>query len=240
MRPRHPCPISQHAAVVPLFLVLLVTGCSTGEPDDEAPAGAGSRANSATASGATADDGPANGPAGESAPVTTSAGESVTADDDDAEVTAGSTADLAVATAADEAFTLHIPDGWADVTDTVPQDIELALRAEAMSDDFFTNVVVASEEPIDDLSGSLEGAAQEIAGEAGSFQLLPPVEVAGETAHGYVVTRTNEGMVVVQTQRWMEHGDRLYVVTLSSAQSQQDRAEALFDQILNGWAWTDE
>lgn len=241
MRPQHHLVSHRAAVVLSVLSVLLVllTGCSGADPYDGSPAGAGTSDSGTTGGAATADDRPATGPAGDPAPVTTPAGDSATAADD-AEETAGSGTDLAVSTAADEGFTLQIPTGWSDVTGTVAQDIEVALRADTMTDDFFTNVVVASEEPIDDLGGSVEGAAKEIAGEEGSYRMLPPVQVAGETAHGYVVTRTNEGVAVVQTQRWIEHADRLYVVTLSSAQAQQGNAEALFEQILGGWEWTDD
>lgn len=225
--------VSQGACLVFAVMVVLLAGCSSA---DEGGSPAADKTSGSTAGGA-ADDRPATAATGDPSPSTSAADPATGADG--SEVTAGGATDRAVVTAADQGFTLQVPEGWADVTKTVDQDIEVALRAETMTDDFFTNVVVAGEEPIDDLVGSLEGAAEEIAGEEGSFEMLPPVEVAGETAHGYVVTRTNEGVAVVQTQRWVEHGDRLYVVTLSSAQAQQQSAEALFAEILDGWEWTD-
>ena len=66
---------------------------------------------------------------------------------------------------------------------------------------------------------------------------LEPVQVAGETGHGYTVTRTTAGVEIVQTQRWVQHGDHLYVVTLSVAASQSDQGQAALREVLETWEW---
>jgi hypothetical protein len=142
-------------------------------------------------------------------------------------------------TADSGAFRLRLPADWTDVRDQVDQEVEIAIRSEDMSDGFYTNVVVAREEPIADLEASLEQAAQDIAGEDGSYEVLDPVQVAGEPALGYTVSRTTAGVEIVQTQRWIQHGDHLYVVTLSVAASEADQGRAALGDVLDTWEWVD-
>lgn len=142
-------------------------------------------------------------------------------------------------TAANGGFRVTVPAGWVDVTDQVEQEVEIAARAGEMSDGFYTNVVVDRENPINDLEASLEQAAQDIAGEDGSYEMLDPVQVAGEEALGYTVTRTVEGVEIAQTQRWIPHGDHLYVVTLSVAASRAEEGEKVLADLLDGWEWRD-
>ncbi len=165
----------------------------------------------------------------------TSSDQQTTTDDAVSPTQAGS----ALVTSADGAFEVSLPEEWSDASGEVNQDVEVAIKADAMADDFFTNVVVASEEPIDDLERAIEDAAAEIAGKDGEYELLDSVEVGGETAYGYTITRTVQGVAVAQTQRWIEHDDRLYVVTLSSAKGQATPAQATFEELLAGWVWTD-
>lgn len=142
---------------------------------------------------------------------------------------------------ADETVVLTLPEGWIDVTlQFAQEDLELAVRAERMTADFFTNLVLAREEPIDDLAEAIEEAADDIAGEDGDYELLDPIEIAGAEALGYTVTRTSQGVEVAQTQWWIERDDRLYVLTLSSAQSEAQAAQADLEEILSTWRWLDE
>ena len=108
-----------------------------------------------------------------------------------------------------------------------------------MTDDFYTNLVVASEDPIEDLEASIEEAAESVAGADGEYEMLDPIEIDGEEAYGYVLTRTTSGVAVAQTQRWVEHGDRLYVITFSSAKGQQEATESVMEEILSTWRWQD-
>lgn len=141
---------------------------------------------------------------------------------------------------ADGTFRISVPAGWVDVTDQVAeQEVLVAARAGEMTDGFYTNVVVDRENPISDLEASLEQAAQDIAGEDGSYEMLDPVRVAGEEALGYTVTRTVEGIEISQTQRWIPHGDHLYVVTLSVAAGRAAEGEKVLADVLDGWEWRD-
>lgn len=115
----------------------------------------------------------------------------------------------------------------------------MAARAGEMTDGFYTNTIIDREDPISDLQESLEQAAQEIAGEDGSYEMLDEVEVAGENAVGYTVTRTVNDVEVQQTQRWIPHGDHLYVVTLSVAAGQTEAGEAVLQELFDGWEWLD-
>jgi hypothetical protein len=155
------------------------------------------------------------------------------------EPTEQATAAPGAVTADSGAFRVTLPPEWVDVRSQVEQEVEVAVRAEEMSDDFYTNVVVAREEPISDLEASLERAAEDIAGEEGGYELLEPVQVAGEPAPGYTFTRTTSGVEIVQTQRWLSHGDHLYVVTLSVASSQTEAGEEVLRALFGSWEWLD-
>lgn len=139
----------------------------------------------------------------------------------------------------DGAFEVTPPEGWLDVTAQVEQKVEIALRDDEMTDDFFTNLVVASEDPIDDLEDSIEEAAKSVAGSDGEYEMLDEIEIDGETAYGYVLTRTTNKVPVAQTQRWVEHDDRLYVITFSTAKGQQEATQPVMEEILTGWTWAD-
>lgn len=154
---------------------------------------------------------------------------------DDAEATTQS----GPATSADQAFTVTPPAGWLDVTGQVEQEVEIALRDDEKTDEFFTNLVVASEDPIGDLEQSIEAAAEQVAGADGEYELIDPIEIDGEEAFGFVLTRTTSGVEVAQTQWWVEHGDRLYVATFSSAKTQQEATEPVMDEVLGTWSWAD-
>jgi hypothetical protein len=142
-------------------------------------------------------------------------------------------------TADSGAFRVRLPADWVDVRAQVEQEVELAVRAGEMSDDFYTNVVVAREEPIADLGPALERAAADIAGEEGGYELLEPVPVGGEEAPGYTFSRTTSGVEIVQTQRWVTHGEHLYVVTLSVAATRAAEGEATLSELFGSWEWLD-
>lgn len=133
-----------------------------------------------------------------------------------------------------------VADGWVDVRDQVEQQVEIAARDDEMTDGFFTNVVVASEEPIGDLEDSIEAAAEQVAGTDGTYELIDePIQIDGSEAYGFVLTRTTGGAEVAQTQWWVEHGERVYVTTFSTAKTQQEAAEPVMEEILSSWTWQD-
>src|SRR5690606_17394417 len=207
-------------AVAASLSTLLLAGCSGDDPSVEAPT------DSQTTTGAT---------------VTDDAEATSAPPDTDTETASGSedAAPTGPVTSDDGACEVTAPEGWLDVTSQVEQKVEIALRDDEMTDDFYTNLVVASEDPIEDLEASIEEAAESVAGADGQYEMLDPIEIDGEEAYGYVLTRTTSGVAVAQTQRWVEHGDRLYVITFSSAKGQQEATESVMEEILSTWRWQD-
>jgi hypothetical protein len=180
-------------------------------------------------------------PAGSADPVTdvqeTSAPDDAavtTSPPDDAESTTEAPAPV---TSADDAFSFEVPQGWSDAGDQAGADAVAAARADERTDDFFTNFVVVTEEPISDLEEAIEEAAETIAGEEGSHEMLEDIEIDGRTAYGYQLTRTVEEVDIVQVQRWVEHEDSLYILTLSAAESRLEEAQAELEEILGTWTW---
>lgn len=205
-------------AVAASLSTLLLAGCSGDDPQVEDPT------DSQTTTAATVTD--------------DTEATSAPADTDTATAT-GDSAPTGPVSSDDGAFEVTAPEGWLDVTSQVEQKVEIALRDDEMTDDFYTNLVVASEDPIEDLEASIEEAAESVAGADGEYEMLDPIEIDGEEAYGYVLTRTTSGVAVAQTQRWVEHGDRLYVITFSSAKGQQEATESVMEEILSTWSWQD-
>ncbi len=219
---------------------LLLSSCSSDDPEVEDPT-----TSEATTDEATTDDGEATTDDGETtdaaetteAPGTDDQEETATeAPSDDAEETAVPSGPI---TSDDGAFEVTAPDGWVDVREQVEQQVEIAVRDDEMTDDFFTNIVVASEEPIGDLEDSIEAAAEQVAGADGDYEMLDPIQIAGTDAYGFVLTRVTGGVEVAQTQWWVEHGERLYVTTFSTAKTQEEASRPIMEEILSTWTWQD-
>lgn len=164
--------------------------------------------------------------------------------DDDASVTSAPADDVVATTgpggtvtSADDAFTFTVPAGWSDATEQAGSGAVAAARADERSDDFFTNLVVVTEEPLADLEEAIEQAAEQIAGDDGTYELLEETEIDGLPAFGYQIARTVEDVDIVQVQRWVEQEDVLYILTLSAADTQLEPAQAEFDEILATWSW---
>lgn len=218
-------------AVGAALSALVLAGCSD-DPEVEDPP-------TASEESPTTDDDAAESTTTDDAAPTTEPGDdaAVTSEPVDDEPT--TEAPSGPVTSADGAFTVTPLPGWLDVTDQVEQEVELALRAGERSDNFFTNLVVASEDPIGDLEQSIEAAAEQVAGADGEYELIHPIEIDGEEAYGFILTRTTSGVEVSQTQYWVEHDDRLYVATFSAALSQQEATEPAMQDLLDSWAWED-
>lgn len=226
-QPRRPLTVLAAALAT---AALLLTGCS----EDTGEAGPTARTSDVGATTAPADGATTSSP--DDAAATTGPPA------DDARDSAARTEEPPEAvevTSADEAFTLRVPGGWQDVSGEVSQEVEVALRAAEITDDFYTNVVVASEDPIEDLEQSVETAAAEVAGEDGSWTMLPLTSIDGEEAPGYVLRREADGVPVTQVQRWVQHDDRLYVLTLSSAEEAEADARGVLDLVMQSWTWSD-
>lgn len=209
---------------------LLLSACSSDDPDVEDPTT--SETETSADSGETTD-------AVESTEAPGGSDQDETATDepsDDAQETAVPSGPI---TSDDGAFEVTPPDGWIDVRDQVEQQVEIAVRDDETTDDFFTNIVVATEEPIGDLEDSIEAAAEQVAGADGEYEMIDPIQIDGSDAYGFVLTRTTGGVEVAQTQWWVEHGERLYVTTFSTAKTQQEASQPIMEEILSTWTWQD-
>lgn len=205
----------------------VLSGCSQDEP------------GVAEATPAPADEAPASAPVDDTAQTTApvdDTGQTAAPPADDAEQTSAPV-QAGPLTSRDGAFTVDLPEGWNDASAEAGEGALVALRENERTDDFFTNLVVVTEEPIPDLEAAVEGAGEALAGDDGEYELLEPIEIDGETAYGYLLTRTVSDVDIVQIQRYVEREEVLYVLTMSAAQSRQQNAEARFAELRDSWAW---
>lgn len=214
-----------------LGALVLVTGCSgtdqgsSTDSGDAAPAATSSASSGDTAAPTTTSP----GTGGEDARATSSA-------PDDA---APSTAQQPVTsvTSTDGAFTFDTPQAWSDVSSQAGAQSVAAVRADERAADFFTNLVVVAEEPIADLEQSIEDAKTTLAGADGAATGTEQIEVDGEAGYAFRISRTVQDVDIVQAQRWVEHDGSLYVLTMSSARTQQRSAVDTLEEILASWSW---
>lgn len=165
-------------------------------------------------------------------------GEATTAPADDEDATDAAPEPTDELGAADDSFTITLPEGWEDAYDLVSEDgVLLAAKEIERKDEFFTNVVVTEEEYVSNLTSAVEEAAEQLAGEDGEYELLEPAPVDGNRAPGYTLVRDVQGSTVHQTQRWISHDGTLYVVTFSAIESQAQEAGQVLDEILASWTW---
>lgn len=203
--------------------VVLLSGCSdagdetAGQADD--PAGATTTA----------------APPDTTSPAPEDSRQTTTPPADDARET--QVADSVLLTSTDDAFTFETPQGWSEATAQAGDDAVAAARADDRAAGFFTNLVVVTEEPIDDLEESIEQAAATVAGEDGSYTMTGESQVDGETGYGFRIDRTVQDIDIVQAQHWVEHDGVLYILTLSSARDQQEAAVDTLEQIVGSWSW---
>lgn len=226
-----------------LLATALLAGCS-GDDDPEVTSDEPtvSAEDPADDGAATDDAGATTGPEDDAAQTSAPADdaeETTDAPDDGAATEAPEDGAAGTVTSADGAFSLTAPEGWTDVRSQVAEELEVAIRADEMTEDFFNNLVITGEPAIDDVEGSIESAAEELAGDDGSYELLDPIEIGGEEAFGYVLLREQDGTEISQTQWWVVHEDVLYVLTLSTAGNQREEGDAALTEILDGWEWQD-
>ena len=201
----------------PALAIVLLAGCSSDDPPETAAGGDTTATATAAATSTPDNDATQTSAPPDDAVATTDAGGEVTSSDD--------------------AFTFTVPAGWSDATEEAGSRAVAAARADERADDFFTNLVVVTEEPIADLEQAIEEAAEQIAGADGTYELLEQTEIDGLPAFGYQIARTVEDVDIVQVQRWVEHEDVLYILTLSAADTQLEPAQALFEEMLATWSW---
>lgn len=220
-----------------LLSVLVLAGCSEEEtlPEPTSPA--------PTTQAATGDeDGATTAPGDDEATTAPGDDEAATtapADDEAATQTAEPAAGSELS-AADDSFTIVLPEGWEDAYELAEQEgVLLAAKEIERKDEFFTNVVVTQEEYVSNLTSAVEDAAEQLAGDDGEYELLDPAPVDGNRAPGYTLIRDVQGSTIHQTQRWISHDGTLYVVTFSAIESQAQDANEALDDILASWTWQD-
>ncbi|MBW8173820.1 hypothetical protein K0651_12255 [Ornithinimicrobium sp. Arc0846-15] len=203
-----------------LAATLVIAGCSSDSGD----------VNDATTSTASDDVAATSAPA-DAATATSDAAA------DTAAVTAEPTADVEALTASDDTFTINMPVDWSDAGEAAGEAAVLATRSDEPLSDFFNNVVVVKDEPLDDLEQSIADTGEELAGSEGTSEVLDAIEVDGKEALGLRVERTQSDVELVQVQRWVEHDGSLFVIVLSSTPEGADAAESDFADILDSWNW---
>ena len=225
------------AGAAALLSVLVLAGCSEEEtlPEPTSPA--------PTTQAATGDeDGATTAPGDDEATTAPGDDEAATtapADDEAATQTAEPAAGSELS-AADDSFTIVLPEGWEDAYELAEQEgVLLAAKEIERKDEFFTNVVVTQEEYVSNLTSAVEDAAEQLAGDDGEYELLDPAPVDGNRAPGYTLIRDVQGSTIHQTQRWISHDGTLYVVTFSAIESQAQEANEALDDILASWTWQD-
>lgn len=219
------------AGAAALLSVLLLAGCSEEEalPEPTAPT-----TSAPTTQAPPVDDEEATTAPGDDMGVTTAP-----ADEEAVTQTAAPEAGTELS-AADDSFTIVLPEGWEDAYELAEQEgVLLAAKEIERKDEFFTNVVVTQEEYVSNLTSAVEEAAEELAGDDGEYELLEPAPVDGNRAPGYTLVRDVQGSTIHQTQRWISHDGTLYVVTFSAIESQADEAAGVLDDILASWTWQD-
>ena len=104
---------------------------------------------------------------------------------------------------------------------------------------FSNNLVVVSvpgneQTARDELAKGKDGLKQE----GRTLTEVPDKQVAGVTAPGFGAAFEQQGVKVLARSWAVPHGDRVYLLTLSSSQQDADHAMAQFDQLLSSWQWT--
>ncbi len=228
--------------VAGLGAALLLAGCSGAEEQvapeggdvapattDSAPQDTASDATGTTAATPTTKETAPQDASGDNGRQTSAPPGDVAADTQDV--------DSAPLTSADGAFSFQTPQGWSDATAEAGADAVAAARADDRAGGFFTNLVVVTEEPIDDLSTSIQQAAATIAGADGAYTMAAKSEIDAEPAYGFSLRRTVQDTDIVQVQRWVEHEEVLYILTLSSARDQRRVAADTLEEIVRSWSW---
>lgn len=205
-----------------LVATLAISGCSS----DEATV------NDSASTTTVAEDEVSDDAAATSAPADTAESTS-----DAAAATSEPEAESTTLQASDDSFTISTPAEWADAAEAAGAEATLATRSNEPISDFFNNVVVVTDEPVDDLEAALADTGESLAGEGGTSETMDPIEIDGEQAFGLRVERTQNDVELVQIQRWVEVDDTLYVIVLSASPEGEDAALSDFETILDSWEW---
>ena len=195
--------------VVAIVAVALASGCST---SPGAPGGAPSTpAVTATS--------PTPAPASSTQPIDAA---------DDVQGTSGT-------------YSVLPPQGWGDATDEVGAmpGVDLVIMSAEKLAGFNTNLVVhVATGDTALLESELQKGREQLADQGRTVSDAPALTVGGSTATGFTTSFTQQGVEVVARSYALHHEGRVYLLTLSSAQSAAERAAAELTEIAESWTWT--
>jgi hypothetical protein len=199
---------SRAVSVGVLTCALVLTGCSKGSQGS--PTGAASSPSSVWAT-----------TPGASASTTTAAG-------DEVQGRSG-------------AFAVVPPEGWVEATDQAKgvANVDLVLLSSKKTDSFANNLVVISTDGDRSLLEDELAKGKEQMGAAGrTVSDAPDKTVAGVPAMGFTTTYEQQGLNVLARSYAVQRAGKVYLLTLSSSQSDSSHAMAELDELLSTWTWT--
>lgn len=203
---------SRAVSVGVLTCALVLTGCSKGSPDTPTGAASGSASGSSTGAAATP---------GSSTSTSEAAGDEVKG--------------------RSGGFTVVPPEGWTEATDkgNGVANIDLVLLSSKKTENFANNLVVISANGDQSVLEDELAKGKEQMGAAGrTVSEAPGKTVAGVPAVGFTTTFEQQGVPVLARSYGVQRGGKIYLLTLSSSQSDASHAMAEFDELLATWAWT--
>jgi hypothetical protein len=199
---------SRAVSVGVLTCVLVLTGCSTGSPGSPTGSGSGSSSPADTTSG-----------------TSTSTSEVV---GDEVKGRSGG-------------FTVVPPEGWAEATDRANgvANIDLVLLSSKKTENFANNLVVVSVDGDQSvLEDELAKGKKQMSAAGRTVSEAPGRTVAGVPAVGFTTAFDQQGTAVLARSYGVQRAGKIYLLTLSSSQTDASHAMAEFDELLSTWAWT--
>jgi hypothetical protein len=138
-------------------------------------------------------------------------------------------------------FTVVPPEGWTEATDKAKgvAGVDLVLLSSKKVAAFANNLVVTSAEgDRAALADELAEGRQQLGAAGRVVSTAPDTVVAGSTAVGFTTTFEQQGIKIMARSYGVEHGGRVYLMTLSSSQADATHAQAELDDLLSTWSWT--
>jgi hypothetical protein len=200
---------ARSVGVVAIVAVVLVSGCSTGAGT---PGGSPSRAAVTTTT-------PTAAPASSTQPI------------DAADAVQGKSG----------TYSVLPPQGWGDATDEVGAmpGVDLVIMSSEKQAGFNTNLVVhVATGDAALLESELHKGREQLGDQGRTVSAAPPLTVGGSPATGFTTSFTQQGVEVVARSYGLHHESRVYLLTLSSAQSAAEQAAAELTEIADSWTWT--
>ena len=180
-------------------------------------------------------------PAGPSSPAGTSG--SATAGGPASTATSGSGTPSAAGdevTARSGGFSVVPPEGWGEATDQAAgvADVDLVLLSSEKVDGFANNlVVIALDGDESVLRDELDKGRQQMAAAGRTVTDHADRTIAGAKATGFSTAFEQQGIAVLARSYGIHRDGKVYLLTLSSSQSDADHAMSQFDELTSTWVW---